>query len=1327
MATYTFLDGDFDDPNDWSPQGVPGAGDTILDAGAGITAEGETVANAKGIDGDPIVILGGLTITNEGYDLELQSGDYSVGTIEGAAYIFNGAAVTAGSVDLTLPNQALGLGDSLSDTSSLAVVGSVVANHDDIAIDTSGTFNVGGGVSVTKGGLAIDGGATTIGGQIGLATGSYLDLYGGTATAGSLNVDGSSVTVYPLGSKAMLKVKGDATFSKKAALYLYGGGQTTAETLKADGNSAIYDQGAGSTLTVNKTLTLSSSGSGNVKSSISLDGGTLSIVSGAYLGVGPGSSGSVSNELKIGKGGKIVGTGAVTSTVTGKIPIGNTTTPKYSLTVAGDGTIEANSAAAPAAFALVIDGNVTGDVQMKIDADSTLEIGGSVGEKDRVTFASNGTGQLVLDDPAQFKGTIAGMTIGDGIILKNISPSNGDAVFAATIGLLENGVNLQLYEFSQPSSPNPQYIPMDLSIELDPPDEFFNVTRSENDTVLTLTKGNPIAQSIGAQTAQGQPATSYSGKTVTIGVISFGPELTAMEDIIKEVAPGATIITASAAPGDLTALTNGIISLRTADVIVDDLGPGYPAAFSDPFGIGLGGDTSATAINAVVQAGKTYVTAAGNNFPLPVLGHNAVSSAITVASMNWLATPPGDPVGGYLPQQTESNSSLGKIDVTGPDGGPTSVGLEDFDLDPFFGTSAAAPAVAAVVALMMEKDFQLKSNPELVKQILKQTAVNINGNPLSQGAGLVQAAAALAATPTPSSFDPAPEPGLSVLSAALSQPAGDVDTGSTLELQLTMSEGVTVTGAPAFVLSDGGLATYDAAASDPSAGVLMFDYTVAAGQQATDLTVASLSANGATVKDSSGASANFSGLFNQSIGVTINSPLAVKSVASNVSGEAQTGQSAQLTLTMNEAVTVDTAGGAPTLSLSNGGTASYDSAASNPSAGTLAFTYTVGANDDPSPNLSVFEVNLPTGTTVQDAQGDNADFSGALNRDTGLQVGAAFVDGFTVSPTSAASTGQTVKLTLTMSEGVTVDTAGGSPTLTLNDGETAKYDPAASKPSAGKLVFDYTVASKDQTPDLEITQVLNGASVRDVNGVDVSFSEVLDFPAEFSINSPLVVTKVSASPTGDVSSGHTIHLMLTMSEALSVDSLADFGPPTLTLNDGATATYDYNLSKPSSGALVFDYKVGPKDQTPDLAITRVNVQGAIFADSQGNLPDYSAALNVDLGVAVGPPTGGGDTVHLLGLTADKEGYFGRTLALEHGNRIVDTQHFLGSYTTTPSGAVGSFKGSGASLNEQIYNSALLADSLAYHLPDGGGGRGSGIGTATPDLWSVGHGPGPGGT
>ena len=47
--------------------------------------------------------------------------------------------------------------------------------------------------------------------------------------------------------------------------------------------------------------------------------------------------------------------------------------------------------------------------------------------------------------------------------------------------------------------------------------------------------------------------------------------------------------------------------------------------------------------------------------------------------------------------------------------------------------------------------------------------------------------------------------------------------------------------------------------------------------------------------------------------------------------------------------------------------------------------------------------------------------------------------------------------------------AGGTPTSSLNDGDTATYEAGASNPSSGTLAFDYTVGSGDETANLEVS------------------------------------------------------------------------------------------------------------------------------------------------------------------------------------------------------------------------------------------------------------------
>ena len=113
------------------------------------------------------------------------------------------------------------------------------------------------------------------------------------------------------------------------------------------------------------------------------------------------------------------------------------------------------------------------------------------------------------------------------------------------------------------------------------------------------------------------------------------------------------------------------------------------------------------------------------------------------------------------------------------------------------------------------------------------------------------------------------------------------------------------------------------------------------------------------------------------------------------------------------------------------------------------FDYTVGS-DDATPNLEITSVILPSGTTFQDAAGDNADFSAADDAPTGLQVGPAFITTITPSESGNLTTGETLQLTLAMSQAVTVNAGGGSPTLSLSDvAHHNSSDDAASNTSEG--------------------------------------------------------------------------------------------------------------------------------------------------------------------------------------------------------------------------------------------------------------------------------------
>ena len=152
-----------------------------------------------------------------------------------------------------------------------------------------------------------------------------------------------------------------------------------------------------------------------------------------------------------------------------------------------------------------------------------------------------------------------------------------------------------------------------------------------------------------------------------------------------------------------------------------------------------------------------------------VYGHAAATNAIAVGAASYAQTPGF----GVNPAVVESFSSGGPTriffdtagnpisvvrqtpEITAPDGGNTSFfGADDGDADSFpnfYGTSAAAPAAAAVAALLLQANASL--TPAAIKTVLMNSALDMD-NPATPGfdtgfdsgtgAGLIQANAALA-------------------------------------------------------------------------------------------------------------------------------------------------------------------------------------------------------------------------------------------------------------------------------------------------------------------------------------------------------------------------------------------------------------------------------------------------------------------------------------------------------------------------------------------------------------------------------------------------------
>ncbi|OAF06213.1 hypothetical protein AYJ54_21350 [Bradyrhizobium centrolobii] len=421
---------------------------------------------------------------------------------------------------------------------------------------------------------------------------------------------------------------------------------------------------------------------------------------------------------------------------------------------------------------------------------------------------------------------------------------------------------------------------------------------------------------------------------------------------------------------------------------------------------------------------------------------------------------------------------------------------------------------------------------------------------------------------------------------------GNLNAGDVVTLTVNLSSAVTVAGGtPTLTLNDGGTATYTGGSGT---NALIFSYTVAAGQNTSDLAVTAVNLNAATVKDSAGNAANLAGAVTNPSGtlqIDTTTPT-VSSVASSGTGITSgngilnAGDVVTLIVNLSEAVTV--AGGTPTLALNNGGTATY-TGGSGTSA--LTFSYTVAAGQNTS-DLAVTALNL-NAATVKDSAGNTANLAGAVTNPSGtLQIDTTAP---TVSSVAASGTGITsgngiigvgsvVTLTVNLSEAVTV--AGGTPTLTLNDGGTATY---AGGSGTNALTFSYTVAAGQNTSDLAVTAVnLNAATVKDSAGNAANLAGAVTNPSgTLQIN--------TAAPTGS-------------SPAITLESV---GSTSLVLID---KNYYLNSISTDSG-LVLTY-LGSKvvagaaaPWTPIAAEQTATGYDVAWKDSKGNFSIWTTDSN----------------------------------------------------------------------------------------------------------------------
>ncbi len=482
--------------------------------------------------------------------------------------------------------------------------------------------------------------------------------------------------------------------------------------------------------------------------------------------------------------------------------------------------------------------------------------------------------------------------------------------------------------------------------------------------------------------------------------------------------------------------------------------------------------------------------------------------------------------------------------------------------------------------------------------------------------------------------------GIAPIVSAVSSSAtdGTYSIGDTLDISVTFSEEVSVSGTPQLTLETG---TTDAVVdytSGSGTSTLTFKFTIARGNTSSDLDytdTTALALNGGSIMDAAGNSANVilplpdstgSLGYTKALVVDGGAPL-VSSVSSTaVDSSYIIGDTLAITMVFTEAVAVT---GTPKLTLETGTSDAVIYYAAGSGTSTLSFEYVV-ASGHASSDLNYADTTSLTlnGGSVRDAAGNDAsltlpdpDSTGALGVNKALVI-----DGIVPTVNSVTSAiadglfklGDTLAITITFSEAITVT---GTPQLTLETGNNDAVVDYSSGSGTSILTFQYLVTAGDSTSDLDyvgaIALGLNSGSIRDTAGNNATL--ILPEPgASYSLgyNKALVIDGLVptifsvTSPAADTvyKIDDLIAVIITLSEAVVVDTTG--GKPQIILETGATnAIADYS-SGSGSATLTFNYTVASGNSSNDLDYTSdsaLTLNGGTIVDAAGSSADLTLA------------------------------------------------------------------------------------------------------------------------
>ncbi|MGI4975377.1 MAG: beta strand repeat-containing protein [Janthinobacterium lividum] len=670
-------------------------------------------------------------------------------------------------------------------------------------VATGTTVNTGGVSTIygTAKSTTISGGSQTINqGAVANATtinqgGSQTISGGGSANGATVNGGGTEVN---LGAVVGLTLNGGGTLANSGSVSQGAGGIgvavavtsgatiTNIGTISATGYGVFSDAGAAVALTNSGTIQTSNA----VGVAVDLNGGGTITNSGTIIGGSTGQAITGVSHLTLTPGQVIQGGVQGASGSTLELAGSNGTLAGLGSQYAGFATVQLDQGQA---WTLAGPGSLGGGATLALGAGSTLVAAGALTDAAGGTIAFQGTSVLSLAaSPTGL--VVTGFAALDRIDLPGLAYAGTDTVTKAG-------------------------------------------------SVVTVSEANGTAVAITIAGAAGE---------------NFA---------LNSVAGGGSVLTVKPVIASLAAHADAAGILGVGNVVTFDLTPNVALAIDTTAGVptlGLSDGGTAT-YDATASSSSTLVfrttVAAGQNTGDLKVGSIAFGNATIV-----------DQVGSPLDLTsvgTLAGSDTGIAIVTTPPSAPDTTAPNaptGLALDPASDSGVAGDGITNVASATINGSAEAGSTVRLYDG--GTTAV---GTGIASGTGLFSIAAAMAAganTLTATATDAAGnvsgasatlaltlDTTLPTATAIAATPSasGALGTGATVTFTLTPSAAVSLDltqGSPTLGLSDGGTATYAAAASTGTA--LVFQDTVLAGQGSANLLVTGLSLGGATITDAAG-------------------------------------------------------------------------------------------------------------------------------------------------------------------------------------------------------------------------------------------------------------------------------------------------------------------------------------------------------------------------------------------------------------------------------------------------------------------------------------------